>query len=66
MKKGITLTAPGFYAPQGREVRLKVMDSSIINKALGFNYGGYQVTNFEMETSALYALSAMLSHRAIR
>ncbi len=65
LKKGITLTAPGFYAPQGREVRLKVMDSSIINKALGFNYGGYQVTNFEMETSALYALSAMLGHRAM-
>ena len=65
LKKGITLTAPGFYAPQGREVRLKVMDNSIIDKALGFNYAGFQVTNFEMETSALYALSAMLGHRAM-
>ena len=65
LKKGITLTAPGFYAPQGREVRLKVMDNSIINRALGFSYGGFQVTNFEMETSALYALSAMLGHRAM-
>jgi len=63
--KGITLTAPGFYAPQGREVRLKVMDDSIIDKASQFNYGGFQVTNFEMETSALYALSAMLGHRAM-
>ena len=65
LKTDITLTAPGFYAPQGREVRLKVMDNSIINKALGFNYREYQVTNFEMETSALYALSAMLGHRAM-
>jgi len=65
LKKGITLTAPGFYAPQGREVRLKVMDDSIIDKASQFNYGGFQVTNFEMETSALYALSAMLGHRAM-
>lgn len=64
-KKGITLTAPGFYAPQGRELRLKVSDNSIIDRAMNFKYSGYQVTNFEMETSALYLLSALLGHQAL-
>lgn len=65
MLKGITLTAPGFYAPQGREVRLEVTDSTIIDRAGKFQYNGYRVTNFEMETSALYVLSAMLGHQAM-
>lgn len=65
LKKGITLTAPGFYAPQGREVRLSVTDNTIIDRASKFKYNGFQVTNFEMETSALYALSAMLGHQAM-
>jgi len=65
LKKGITLTAPGFYAPQGREVRLRVTDRTIIDRASKFKYNGFQVTNFEMETSALYALSAMLGHKAM-
>ncbi|PLW97782.1 MAG: phosphorylase [Marinilabiliales bacterium] len=65
LKKGITLTAPGFYAPQGREVRLSVTDKTIIDRASKFKYNGFQVTNFEMETSALYALSAMLGHQAM-
>ncbi len=65
LKKGITLTAPGFYAPQGREVRLNVTDKTIIDRASKFRYNGFQVTNFEMETSALYALSAMLGHQAM-
>jgi len=64
-RQGITLTAPGFYAPQGRELRLKVNDNTIIDRAKEFKYNGFQVTNFEMETSALYLLSAMLGHRAI-
>ena len=63
--KGITLTAPGFYAPQGRELRLKTTDNTIIERARKFKYNNYQVTNFEMETSALYALSAMLGHEAL-
>ncbi len=64
-RKGITLTAPGFYAPQGRELRLKVNDNTIIDRARQFGFNGYQVTNFEMETSALYSLSAMLGHEAM-
>jgi uridine phosphorylase len=63
--QGITLTAPGFYAPQGRELRLKVTDDSIIDRARQFKYNGYQVTNFEMETSALYLLSNLMGHQAM-
>jgi len=63
--KGITLTAPGFYAPQGRELRLKVSDKTIIDRARKYEYKGYVVSNFEMETSALYSLSAMLGHNAM-
>ena len=64
-RKGITLTAPGFYAPQGRELRLKVKDNTIIDRARQYKYNGQEVTNFEMETSALYVLSAMLGHNAL-
>lgn len=64
-RKGITLTAPGFYAPQGRELRLKVNDNTLIERARHFKYNNLEVTNFEMETSALYALSAMLGHNAL-
>jgi len=64
-RKGITLTAPGFYAPQGRELRLKVHDKSIVERAGKFSFNGHKVTNFEMETSALYSLSAMLGHEAM-
>ena len=64
-RKGITLTAPGFYAPQGRELRLNVKDNTIIDRARQFGFEGYMVTNFEMETSALYSLSAMLGHEAM-
>ncbi len=64
-RKGITLTAPGFYAPQGRELRLKVVDGTIIDRASEFVFSNLNVTNFEMETSALYVLSAMLGHNAL-
>jgi len=65
LRNGITLTAPGFYAPQGRELRLKTADNTIIDRAQNFKYGNNKVTNFEMECSALYALSAMLGHEAL-
>ncbi len=65
LRKGITLTAPGFYAPQGRELRLNVKDKTIIDRASQFSFEGHNITNFEMETSALYLLSAMLGHEAM-
>ncbi len=64
-RKGITLTAPGFYAPQGRELRLQVEDNTIISRAAQFEYKGAKVSNFEMETSSLYILSKMLGHNAL-
>lgn len=63
--RGITLTAPGFYAPQGRKLRLDVHDAGFIDKAQKFVHNNHRVTNFEMETSALYVLSAMLGHNAL-
>lgn len=64
-RRGITLTAPGFYGPQGRKLRLEVADETIIDRAKQFKYNGFEVTNFEMESSALYLLSAMLGHNAL-
>ena len=64
-RKGITLTAPGFYAPQDREVRLQVKDNTVIERARKLGFDNYKVTNFEMETSALYGLSALLGHEAM-
>ena len=63
--KGLTATASGFYGPQGRVLRLPLEDHSLNNKMDTFNYNGIRVTNFEMETSAIYGLSKLLGHNAI-
>jgi uridine phosphorylase len=65
MKKGITATAPGFYGPQGREVRLPVARPDMNDKFQTFNYNNHQITNLEMETSALYGLSKAMGHHAL-
>ncbi|STC99579.1 Purine nucleoside phosphorylase deoD-type [Chryseobacterium carnipullorum] len=57
---GNTATFPGFYAPQGRELRLKAFDDKFLE-----TLNDLGVTNFEMETSAIYALSKLLGHKAI-
>lgn len=62
---GITVSAPGFYAPQGRELRLKLAFSELNGKLSAFSFGEMQITNFEMESSAIYGLSKMLGHNAI-
>ena len=62
---GITLSTPGFYAPQMRSLRLNPFSSELIPSISSFRYGEMRVTNFEMECSALYALSSMLGHRAL-
>jgi uridine phosphorylase len=62
MFKGITATAPGFYGPQGRVLRLPLMQKNINESLEQFRHNGNRVTNFEMETSALYGLGAMLGH----
>jgi uridine phosphorylase len=62
---GITITAPGFYAPQGRRIRLETFDNEINDKLSGFVFRGRAVCNYEMESSALYGLSALLGHKAL-
>jgi uridine phosphorylase len=62
---GITISTPGFYAPQGRKLRLESFDSEINSKLSGFVYRGKAVCNYEMETSALYGLAALLGHKAL-
>ncbi|MEG1699900.1 MAG: nucleoside phosphorylase [Alistipes sp.] len=62
--EGITVAAPGFYAPQGRWVRLEPQDVHLNEKVESFDYHGRRITNFEMEGSALAGLSALMGHRA--
>jgi len=63
--RGITLSTPGFYAPQCRKLRLYPHDEDLIRKTGTFRYKGMRVANFEMESSALYALSSMMGHHAL-
>jgi len=62
---GITISAPGFYAPQGRTIRLETFDGEINDKLGQFEYRGRLVHNYEMESSALYGLSKLMGHRAL-
>lgn len=64
MIKGITATANGFYGPQGRSLRLSPNVPDLNERLNQFSFEGHRITNFEMETSALYALSGMLGHNA--
>jgi uridine phosphorylase len=63
--QGLTATSIGFYGPQGRVLRLPLADPSFNRKMNNFNFKGIQITNFEMETSAIYGLSKLLGHNAI-
>lgn len=62
--EGITIAAPGFYAPQGRWVRLEPLDAHLNEKIESFDYEGRRITNFEMESSALAGMAALMGHRA--
>jgi len=64
-KKGITATASGFYAPQGRELRIKPAIEDLHQKMNTFQFKGNRITNFEMETSALYFLGKALGHNTL-
>ena len=63
-REGITIAAPGFYAPQGRWVRLQPQDLNLNQKIESFRYEGRCITNFEMESSALAGLGALMGHKA--
>ncbi|MDA0309415.1 MAG: nucleoside phosphorylase [Bacteroidetes bacterium] len=60
---GITLTSPGFYAPQGRKLRLNPSNLDLNDRMARFEFQGLRTTNFEMETSGLYGLGSALGHR---
>jgi uridine phosphorylase len=63
--KGITATAGGFYGPQGRVLRIPLEDPNLNKKMDAFSFNGDRITNFEMETSAIYTLSKLLGHEAL-
>lgn len=62
---GITLTAPGFYAPQMRQLRAPLAMGDFFNESADFRFNNLPVTNFEMETSALYAFGSLLGHQTL-
>ncbi len=62
--EGITLSAPGFYAPQGRWIRIEPADASLFRRMASFTYEGRRVTNCEMESSAVAGMAALMGHRA--
>ena len=63
--QGITVTCPGFYGPQGRVLRLPLVQPEFIDKLTSFSYGNYRITNFEMETSGIYGLGKLLGHHCL-
>jgi uridine phosphorylase len=62
---GITITCPGFYGPQGRILRLGLRHPELIERLTSFTFGPYRISNFEMETSAIYGLGHMLGHQCL-
>jgi len=62
---GNTVTCPGFYAPQGREMRIPIRYPNIVDKLAEFHYGDLWLTNFEMETAGYYALGRLYGHEVI-
>ncbi|MEI6555834.1 MAG: nucleoside phosphorylase [Paludibacter sp.] len=65
MLRGVTISANGFYGPQGRVLRLNLADMDINNKIESFRYGKYKITNYEMEGSAIAGLSKLMGHKAM-
>ena len=63
--RGITISAPGFYAPQGRSLRLNTFDGEINKKLSEFTFRGRFLANYEMESSAIYGLAGLLGHKAL-
>ena len=63
--RGITITAPGFYGPQGRKLRLPLTIPDFNDKLKDFKYNDLRILNYEMETSALYGLANLLGHQSL-
>ena len=64
MVRGVTIACGGFYGPQGRELRIPLADPTQNQKVENFEYEGWKITNFEMESSALAGLSRLQGHKA--
>ena len=62
---GITITCPGFYGPQGRVLRLGLTNPDLIDRLTEFRFGQHRITNFEMETSAIYGLGRLMGHQCL-
>ena len=65
MVRGVTIACGGFFGPQGRELRIPLADPDQNRKVEAFEYQGWKITNFEMESSALAGLARLMSHRAM-
>jgi len=65
MIKGNTITSPGFYAPQGRKIRVPVKLPNLVRDLTQFHKDGFWLTNFEMETAAYYGLAKMMGHEML-
>ena len=65
ISRGITVSSPGFYGPQGRSLRLEPFDSDLNDNLTSFRFRGERITNYEMESSAIYGLAKLLNHKAL-
>lgn len=65
MVRGVTIACGGFFGPQGRELRIPLADPEQNKKVESFEHNGYRITNFEMESSALAGLAALMGHKAM-
>lgn len=65
MVRGVTIACGGFFGPQGRQLRIPLADPELNQKIEAFEYEGLRVTNFEMESSALAGLAALMGHKAV-
>jgi len=65
MIRGVTISAIGFYGPQGRHVRLALADPDLNAKIESFRFGDYSITNYEMESSAIAGLGKLMGHKAM-
>lgn len=65
MLRGVTISANGFYGPQGRVLRINLADMQLNDKIESFRYNGYKITNYEMEGSAIAGLAKLMGHKAM-
>ena len=65
MEHGVTISAVGFYGPQGRELRLPLAEPELNSRISSFRYNGRRITNYEMESAALQGMARLMGHRAM-